>query len=309
MFNVNIDLVLKVKGCPESGLGAVDFRSANGLPAKPTSEVRVKRQFTSETLCRQFPQLLGSDADIVLQCGEHDSNRFNITQKSSCAVNSDPAKGYMPSTYDFAVPAKLLVPLADRDTYDFTDEPHVAALLTELLAQTAALKEKYDAWQAERRRREAAEQAERQQTRAAYEAATKAEAERKAAKKAAQEAAIEAWAETHGSDRLKACVQNEWECDAVYKDERLALELPEWQWDGSHLPKWGDPRNPLQSAIDLFAKAKATLPADCAETAALVYWTHEDDDGNTESGYAVVARPAWADDDIVYGYTGPEIDD
>lgn len=139
--------------------------------------------------------------------------------------------------------------------------------------------------------------------------AKEAEAKRKMEAEFQREQEMNAWIEAHGSDRLKACVANGWECGAAYRDERLAAELPGWERDGSHLPNWDEPRNPPANAIDLFERAKASVPAEYRDFVCLVYWTKEDDDGDTRCGYAATVELPWDDGgEAVYGYDGP-VDD
>ena len=157
-------------------------------------------------------------------------------------------------------------------------------------------------------------------------------AERRAAAKAEQEAAevrrkaekakadarraaeIAAWAKGHGSPRLKRCVAEGIDCEAIYLDERMAMEFSGWRRDGRDLPNWEDPRNPPESALALLDQARASLPAGWSdedrESAELRYWTKKDEYGERHSGYVVVVDPGdWCDSEIVYGYDGPESDE
>jgi hypothetical protein len=132
--------------------------------------------------------------------------------------------------------------------------------------------------------------------------------------KRARLAPMLAWAEEHGSARLKACIAEQIECRATYRDERLSLERPGWRWsdnlDGEHRK----PRNPPAEAFDLLANARE-LEAD----ATLVYWMVDQDEENDDyrypdedddrpkycwTGYAAVAN--FLDQDIVFG--GPPED-
>lgn len=146
------------------------------------------------------------------------------------------------------------------------------------------------------------------------EAQAAAEKKAKAERQAREKAEIKAWATAHGSDRLKKCVANDIECGAVYRDERLALEYPGWEVDGSKLPTFDDPRNPPAEALELLDKARASLPADWTaeerKFAELRFWSQkvEDDYGEseTQTGYVVTVDPGnWTNDTLVYGYDGP----
>ena len=108
------------------------------------------------------------------------------------------------------------------------------------------------------------------------------------------------------------------ECGSIYRDERLALEYPGWQFDGSHLPSWDEPRNPPAEAFALLDQARASLPADWTteerDAVELKFWekTVADDgygDDERHTGYVAVAGVDWDDTDIVFGYDGPEDDD
>src|SRR5581483_2250467 len=71
----------------------------------------------------------------------------------------------------------------------------------------------------------------------------------------------EAWIAEHGSSRLRRLVAEGIEHDAVYRDERLAMERPAWQWsrlDGN-LPG-AEPRNAPEEALDLLDAARADDP-------------------------------------------------
>lgn len=91
-----------------------------------------------------------------------------------------------------------------------------------------------------------------------------AEARREAEAEAAKQAALEAaraemifWIRDHGSERLKKAVEAnvENQCRGVYRDERLALELPGWQWldDDAEI---SDARNPSEAALDALLEAR-----------------------------------------------------
>jgi hypothetical protein len=103
-------------------------------------------------------------------------------------------------------------------------------------------------------------------------AAGKAEEEAKAAQyreaKAAAEAAAEAaaaetraWVAEHGSSRLKKCSESGMldSCMGIYRDERLALERPGWQWDSNRLDD-SEIHNPSEAALDALLEARKVDP-------------------------------------------------
>jgi len=294
VFKVDIDISLSIKDCPKSGLAAVDFRTANGLPPAPTNEERVTyRADTDEALCRALSWALNDDADLIVQTGSV-NYRFDFACGCSGTLDSRPGVSGGSSTANFQVPAVLLRPFSDGTA----NAPSVVALITELGVQTAHFKGEVAAKEKERE----SEAVERKRLRDEQDAQAKRNKELLAERMAK-------WVSEFGSDRLKACVANGWECDAAYCDERLALEYPRWQFDGSHLPGWMEPRNPPVKAVAMFEQAKATVGDDALDTAELVYWTSTDDDGETVSGYAVTCKPDWTVSHLVYGYDGPVDDD
>lgn len=134
---------------------------------------------------------------------------------------------------------------------DMTD-PAVKALVAE--AQALA-----DARNVERR--EAQERKERESE------------ERKIAAIVNYEAERAAWIEAHGSERLKRCVAEEIECDAIYRDERLAAERPGWGFTQGLPGDYSDPRNPPEAALDLLDEARKAEPE-----AELFYWTMDQEE-------------------------------
>lgn len=143
--------------------------------------------------------------------------------------------------------------------------------------------------------------------------------ERQAAEEAAKAAAAKklldqrmAWAKQHGSERLKKCIAEGIEHDAIYRDERLAIERPGWRWEREVPGGDDEPRNPPLKALKMLEKARETDPE-----AKLVYWTvdacddeHDEDEddecpGYHEGwrGYAVLAD--YMDTQIVFGGPPP----
>jgi hypothetical protein len=74
----------------------------------------------------------------------------------------------------------------------------------------------------------------------------------------------DAWIAQHGSERLKKCVALGYsaECRGLYRDERLALEAPGYEWDppGARAYKESEIRNPSAAALDELERQRATYP-------------------------------------------------
>lgn len=72
MFQIQINKVsLHLEGCPDDGIGAIDYRRALGLESKPTSLVALfdPYGFVDESLCRLVASRLNSQADLDKQYG------------------------------------------------------------------------------------------------------------------------------------------------------------------------------------------------------------------------------------------------
>lgn len=147
----------------------------------------------------------------------------------------------------------------------------------------------------------AAEVARRAEAKTASEAA-KAKAE------AAEKVERTAWITACGSERLRRCAAEGIECEAIYRDERLALERPSWRWEGKVPGEAGEPRNPPESAFALLDEGRKT-----ASDAVLKRWTieHEHDGSCYDecekydwTGHVAMAR--FLGRDIVFG--GPKDD-
>lgn len=64
------------------------------------------------------------------------------------------------------------------------------------------------------------------------------------------------WIELNGSDRLKKCSAEGIQCDAIYRDERLASERPGWCWYDQCVGASDAPRNPDSEAFEMLEDAR-----------------------------------------------------
>lgn len=87
------------------------------------------------------------------------------------------------------------------------------------------------------------------------------------------------WIREHGSERLRWLLDEGMELEAAYRDERLALERPGWQWSAKVAGEGRDPRNPPIEAKAILEEARKLEPG--AELRWLVV-THEHDDCEDE---------------------------
>lgn len=81
---------------------------------------------------------------------------------------------------------------------------------------------------------------------------------------AAQSAAAErdAWIRSHGSERLRKCLDLGMieTCGGIYRDERLALDFPGWIMDGDDTEKESEIRNPSIKALAALEEARKISP-------------------------------------------------
>lgn len=122
--------------------------------------------------------------------------------------------------------------------------------------------------------------------------AIRALAERMSAERRADAERVE-WIRKYGSRRLQRMLEEGIEHTATYRDERLALERPEWRYSNDLPGRPDEPRNPPEEALDLLDEARKTVP-----DARLVYWMAERPCDDCEAGYC-----AAHDDRYVRGYT------
>jgi len=77
----------------------------------------------------------------------------------------------------------------------------------------------------------------------------------------------DAWVAEHGSARLQDCHTEGFECEAIYRDERLAHDHPDWVWLAQCSGAGKDPRNPSSEAFGVLYAAR-----DHKSDAKLRYW-------------------------------------
>lgn len=85
-----------------------------------------------------------------------------------------------------------------------------------------------------------------------------------------------AWINQRGSRRLKRLLAEGIEHEAVYRDERLAMERPGWEWEPDEIALHS-PRNPPEEALDLLDRARTTAP-----DAVLMHYVAEADGNDDE---------------------------
>ena len=293
VYQYQIDVTIKLDGCPDNGIDAVDWRREHGLPLEPTNVVKVQASGESESLCRRFRDGLSATADLIMETSSDGYSHSSIDYHSSLLKMMPEFGESRRSLYHHRISADLAKRLIGTPTED-----DLAEFLQSLIDQSAALSARW-------REKEAARQAEEVRQR---EAANARIAEQQAAderKKAAIVADRNKWIEAHGSDRLKNCVKEGIECEGIYRSERLAAERPGWNWSSWVAGEWDDPRNPPIRAFSLLAEAREFDPS-----AKLVWWEvlkdadeiDPDDEGNSNyrwKGYAAVAE--FLGREIVYG--------
>jgi len=76
----------------------------------------------------------------------------------------------------------------------------------------------------------------------------------------AEQEAMAAWISEHGSELLKRRLEIEIDYEVMYKDERLAKELPGWSWHTRSQGSLTDPQEPSLSDFELLDQARLQLP-------------------------------------------------
>lgn len=331
MYQLKINLLLPIEGCPESGIEAVEFREQHGIERAASNLLRVSVEADGEPgLCNRYKSLLDNDADLVVNYDRKTDKSRTIPRPLWNYQYGDSA-----TMYESVIPLPLAKKLGDNPLAAL---PELLDSLLDQAAETRRIKEQ--AKQEERRKQEA-KQAEEQKiklllsqekdrlnqspvvklfeflsggsqlkiywtneslalekTSGGYDIyRDPGKASAAVARRERERHEYREWIEHHGSDRLKRCVAEGIDCAACYRDERLAKERPGWRWTAKIDGEYNDPRNPSEEAFALLDQARATLPEDAESQ--LVYWTGEKTDYR---GYAVISE--YLDREIVFG--GPE---
>lgn len=302
MFNVNVDFTVRIENCPKAGIASYDFRAKHGLPTGDDDRLSIKVKRTDEALCRQFIDACDGNGDLCI-CGYHSDTLVECPDPSQRYLNL-PAETLSAALADEEIDlalilqacgvsqAKMLSEMKAKRSAEINEAvQRYESLSDEELADEAISKDRTD-WNRNLLGRDVLTRTGSEGRRFPDVTATIPEAihiaERiarllkesqaeLAAEVAANKAGQGEWIKSHGSDRLKACWAEDVECRAIYLDERLKLERPDWQLydriDGS----LSDPRNPPAEAFDLLLQArthdpKATLYYyECGEV-----WAEED---------------------------------
>ncbi len=266
MFCVEINLVVPVLGCPTDPIGIVDFRRANGLPDSAEKTVKIYWEGVSESLCRQFPGLVNSNANLKIKNPEFYGNDHPLRVSRYATVTP--------------VTPAILRPFTDG--FDAT-EADVVALLEVL---TAASRE-YHASEAIRKEKEAKHRAE-------SEAKHRADKALREAAEAAKLESLRAWALDHGSELTKLRLEGGFDCwvsSANGERQRIAdqeadatemriiaasgvnvVELPDYDdWEIE------DRKCPTLPELQSLAAVKSVKPANVEAKLVRVKYTKDDE--------------------------------
>jgi len=110
--------------------------------------------------------------------------------------------------------------------------------------------------------------------------------------KARKRGEVEAWIRERGSERLLMILEEDLLDDsmAVYHDERLAAELPGWEWDDDGADK--EIRNPSETALRALREARKEVGEIVSGLHLGYIWYDPDQDDYDGSGRGVVALQA-----------------
>lgn len=308
MFHVELDFSVKIAGCPSAGLEAIDFRRAAGIPEAPDNFFRITWSGQDESICRRFAAWLNADGDLIAQHDDTVCARHSPTGSSYAARRLiSPKWGERNSPFGAReVPAELIADLCDThpegessvksavvatlDYLDRTAKAEVAAAKAEVAAEEAVLdaaKAALAAITPEQlidedgdfagipRLREILGKDHVDAMGNSYLTVSRVVKDAKAIAEANKLRERNDWIEKHGSNRLRRAIAEGIDCNAVYRDERLALERPGWVWVGDTPGDYGTPRNSTDEDFALLDEARKT-----DRSAKLVYWTidHECDE-------------------------------
>lgn len=310
MFHVYLPyLEVKIEGCPESGVAAVDFRRQNGLPESPSDVIAIPLDLQSEAIVRAFPQFADSSADIKYPNNPRYGNSHFYNE--DCVIGTSTEKGGF-LTRHVICPATIAAALAtDGGKHallaEIAEDRAGRKLKAELAAATAELA-KAKAVETENRRREISDavsalsdldddgilgascpllcrysnepwhkypirEAEALAVRrAAIVAARKqADDDAAAAKVAAAMAERDAWIDAHGSDHLRRMRAEGIGHTQTYLGERLAVDRPGWQFIGMARGKESPPVEDVPAeAFAVLDAARVTAPK-----AKLIRWAED----------------------------------
>ena len=88
---------------------------------------------------------------------------------------------------------------------------------------------------------------------------------------AARNAEMHRWAEMHGSERLRKCLERDYRCDRIYVFERAVQEAPGYTVDFYGKARWNERTNPSHDALMLEEEA-LELAQKIGATGVGIYW-------------------------------------
>ena len=103
---------------------------------------------------------------------------------------------------------------------------------------------------------------------------------------------IEAWIRERGSDRLRMILEEDLLDDsmAVYRDERLAVELPGWEWDADGANR--EIRNPSMEALQALREAREEIGEKVEDLELGYLWFEPEEEDYDATGHGVVTLQA-----------------
>jgi len=334
MFKISFPgLEVKIEGCPEAGIAAIDFRRKHGLPEAPTNKQAIPLELTSERLVRKYAAHADHSGDLASYAHPRYGNQCSDRTTMESSVSSG------------IVTQHVVSPMAVLGGLSGTEDG-VDALLVELAAdkQGAAERAKKEAEESKAIHELLADvdksaeaciyrnaggkpghrwsltlnhphrntlggfpaKTNRREVQPIVDTAKYLCDERNAmdlandeAEKAATLADMAAWINTHGSIRLQRSLAEGIECQAAYRDERLAVERPDWEWYADVDGKISEPRNPPEDAFGILDEARKSDPA--AKLAFYAYDESADEYGDAYRTEGYVAESEFLSRKIVYG--------
>lgn len=256
LFRANLKVHIKIAGCPESGVAALDYRRAHGLPERLDNrhDVEIKGEISEADFRELVAAGYGSfesngDGAQELVFDSLDSHYSPLSLRSGCAVIE-------------VSPSDIPIQLACR------------------ALQSCAREEQ------EYKRRKARDEAEkyiRAETNYTYNqilklvdtdylddplrmrfleavAAHKAEEEQREVEKVAYNTERAAWIVSYGSDHLKRLIAEGIRCNVTYFAERMARERPGWEDYDKICGIEVDIRDADPAWLDALDEARKTVP-------------------------------------------------